>query len=310
MNTRLLSRSFLALLLVCTGAFAADDAPKDEAYEIKLARPFKVGMKYSLTADGALVRNVKVTRGGETHDQPEDGYGVRLEGTVEVLALDDTGEEAKISCTVDKCARITSEGETELLPKGNVFVAEGKGKDTKFSLEGGAELPKEAAEALELVISLDTNDKLNDDDLLGTKEKKKVGESWPVTPEAIAKDSERVGVVVKPEDVEGSFRLDGVEKVGEVECLKMSGNLRVKKLLTKADATEDDGLPEGFVVDKGSMEAKYTGLFPVDASVGSLAETASVSFVTFIKGGTAGDEVAIESRVQRAVDIKRRWTDR
>jgi hypothetical protein len=310
MNTRTLSRYLATLILLLPGAVAADDAPKDQAYEIKLARPLKVGMKYSLTADGALVRNIKVTRGGETHDQPEDGYGVRLEGTVEVLALDDTGEEAKISCTVDKCARITSEGETELVPKGKVLIAEGKGKDTTFSLQGEGELSKEAAEALELVISLDTNDKLNDDDLLGTKEKKKVGQSWPVTPEAIATDSERVGVVVKPEDVEGSFRLDGLEKVGEVECLKMSGNLRVKKLVTKADANEDDGLPEGFVVDNGSMEAKYTGLFPVDASVGSLAETASVSFVTFIKGGTPGNEVAIESRVQRAVDIKRRWTDR
>jgi hypothetical protein len=298
------------LILLLPGAVAADDAPKDQAYQIKLARPLKVGMKYSLTADGALVRNVKVTRGGETHDEPEDGYGVRLEGTVEVLAIDDTGDEAKISCTVDKCARLTSQGETELVPKGKVFIAEGKGKDTTFSLQEGGELPKDAAEALELVISLDTNDKLNDDDLLGTKEKKTVGQSWPVTPEAIAKDSERVGVIVKPEDVEGSFRLDGVEKVGEVECLKMSGNLRVKKLLAKADATEDDGLPEGFVVDNGSMEAKYTGLFPVDAAVGSLAETASVSFVTFIKGGTPDNEVAIESRVQRAVDIKRRWLDR
>jgi hypothetical protein len=298
----------LALLFGCAVAIA-QDAPKDQSYEIKLARPLKVGQKYALTADGALLRQVKVTRGGTTHEQPEEGYGVRLEATVEILALDETGEESKISCAVDKCARITGEGETELLAKGKVFIAEGKGKDTKFSLPDGGELPKDATDALDLVISMDTNDKLTDDDMLGTKEKKKVGESWAVTPQAIAKDSERVGVEVKAEDVDGSFRLDGLEKVGDVECLKMSGNLRVKKLVTKADATEDDGLPEGFVVDNGSMEAKYTGLFPVDASVGSLAETASVTFVTFIKGGAAGDEVAIESRVQRAIEMKRRWLD-
>ena len=74
---------------------------------------------------------------------------------------------------------------------------------------------------------LDTDDTLNDDDLLGTKEKKKVGESWPVTPENIPRDSERVNVMVKPEDVEGSFRLDGLQKVGDTEGLKLSGNLKV-----------------------------------------------------------------------------------
>ena len=309
MNTTKRLPFCLALILAFAGTAPAQDAPTDKAYEIKLVRPLKVGQKYALTADGALVRNVKVTRGGETREQPEEGYGVRLEATVEILALDEVGEEAKLSCTVEKCARITPEGETELLAKGKVFIAEGKGKDTKFSLPDGAELPKESADALDLVISMDTNDKLTDDDMLGTKDKKKVGESWPVTAEAIAKDSERVGVVVNPGDVEGTFRLDGLERVGDVECLKMSGNLRVKKLVTKADANEDDGLPEGFVVDNGSMEAKYTGLFPVDASVGSLAETASVTFVTFIKGAAGGDQVTIESRLQRAVEMKRRWLD-
>lgn len=299
-------RSVPCLLLLI--AFTA--GAEEKAYEIKLARPIKVGTKYALTADGALVRQVTLNRGGVTQKQPDDGYGIHLEATVEVVALDEIGEEAKLACTVDKCNRITSEGETEIVPKGKVLIAEGKGKDTHFSLKDGGELTKEASEALELVISLDTNDKLTDDDLLGTKDKKKPGESWPVTSENIAKDSDRVGVVVKPQDVEGSFRLDGLEKVGDIECLKLSGNLKVKDLVTKADENEDDGLPEGFVVEGGSMEAKYTGLFPVDSSIGSLAESASMTFVTHIKGkGGAGndDVVTVESRVQRAVEMKRRF---
>jgi len=311
----------LALLCAC-GVSAAQDKPDpDKAYEVRLHRPFKVGMKYSLTADGALVRQVTIKRGDVKTNQPDDGFGVRLEGTVEVLALDQIGEEAKISCTVEKCARITSEGEAVLVPKGKVFIAEGKGKDTKFSLKDGGEMPKEASEALELVISLDTNDTLTDDDLLGTKDKKKVGETWKVSSENVAKDSERVGVTVKPQDVEGSFRLDGIEKVGAIECLKLSGNLKVKHLLTKADENEDDGLPEGFVVEGGSMEAKYAGLFPVDSSIGSLSESASTTFVTHIsnKGVAAAkkaaaddkdDVVTVESRVQRAVEMKRRFLDK
>ena len=301
--------AILAFLLLAFQATAA--AQEDKAYEIKLHRPLKVGTKYSMTADGALVRQVTLKRGPVTQKQPDDGFGVHLEGTIEVLALDEIGEESKVSCTVDKCTRITSEGETELVPRGKVLIAEGKGKDTKFSLQDGAELSKEASDALDLVISLDTNDKLTDDDLLGTKEKKKPGESWPVSADNLAKDSERVNVIVKPQDVEGSFRLDGIEKVGEVECLKLSGNLKVKHLVTKPDENEDGGLPEGFAVEDGSMEAKYSGLFPVDAAVGSLAESASMTYVTHIKGKGGGDAdvVTVESRVQRAVEMKRRFLE-
>ena len=332
-TTKTINRLTCIALLSVGVIAAAQEMPdaKDsgKAYEIKLARPMKVGMKYSMTADGALVRQVTLKKGFVTQKQPDDGFGVHFEGTVEVLALDDIGEEAKVACTIDKCTRLTSEGETELVAKGKVLIAEGKGKDTVFSLKDGGELSKEASEALELVISLDTDDKLNDDDLLGTKEKKKVGESWPVTSENVAKDYERAKATVKPEDVEGSFRLDGLEKVGDTECLKLSGNLKVKHMVTKADENEDDRLPEGYVVEGGSMEAKYSGLFPVDTSVGSLAESASMTFVTHIKGkggagrakanakadGKAGakegddDAVTVESRVQRAVEMKRRWLE-
>jgi hypothetical protein len=309
---------FATLLLLCLcRAGAADEPDKgstdDKAYEVKLARPVKVGMKYHITTDGALVRETTISRAGTTAKQPDDGFGVHLEGTVEVLALDNIGEEAKVSIAVDKCSRITSAGETELVPKGKVLVAEGKGKDTKFSLRDGAELTKEASEALELVVSLDTDDTLTDDDLLGTKEMKKVGESWPATAENVVKDYQRVGVEAKPEDVEGEFRIDGLEKKGEEQCLKLSGNLKVKRLVTKADEKEGGGgLPEGFVVEGVSMEAKYTGLFPVDTSKGSLAESASMTFVTHVKGKGGGgdaDVVTVESRVHRAVDMKRRFLE-
>lgn len=291
-----------------------DDEKKSDgrAFEIRLAREIKVGDKYAATCDGAMTRRLKVTGGGQVQEQPEEGFGVHLEATVEVLALDSIGEEAKVSCTVDRCTRITTEGETELLKKGTVFIAEGKGKDTVFSLKDGGELSKDAKEALDLVISLDTNDTVTDDQMFGTKEKKKVGESWPADAKAVAEDAKRVNVTIDPADVEGSFKIDGVEQAQGVECLRLSGNLKVKKLTRKADEDkENGGLPEGFAVDGGSMESKYAGLFPVDVSKGSLAESASMAFVTHIKGkGPDGGEVTIDNRVQRAVEMKRRFLDK
>lgn len=280
----------------------------DKQYEIKIARSIPVGTKYALTADGALLRQVTLHVAGRDQKQPDDGFGIHLEGTVEVLALDEVGEEAKVSCVIDKCNRITSEGEKELVATGKTLIAEGKGKDTKFHYDDGKELPKEASEALELVISLDTGDEVTDDDMFGTKDKQKVGASWPVHAEPVSKDAARVGVIVKPEDVEGSFKLDGLRKVGDAECMSVSGNLKMKKLMRKDD--EDDGLPAGFTVTGGSMEARYGGLFPLDVSAGTLSESVSMTFVTNVKGkgGPGGNqELKIESRVQRAAELKRRF---
>src|SRR5687768_8110627 len=102
----------LALLagLYAAPAARADDKPADaarEQYEIRIARKIDVGTKYHLTADGALIRQVNIKSGGEAKQQPDDGFGIHLEGTVEVLALDAIGEEAKVACTVEKCTRIT-----------------------------------------------------------------------------------------------------------------------------------------------------------------------------------------------------------
>ena len=304
----------ITLLLCAALTAAAQEEKKDDKkqYDVRITRPLKVGQKYRITADGALLRQVTLRSGREEKQQPEVGFGVRLEGTVEVLAVDDVGEESKVACTVDKCTRITPEGETPLVEKGKVIVAEGQEKDTKFTLKDGAALPKGASEALELVISLDTGDTLTDDELFGTKEKKAVGESWPVAPEAVSKDAARVGVVVKPEDVEGLFRLDGVEKAEGQECLRLSGSLKMKRLTRSADEDDDSGLPKGFAVTGGWMEARYSGLFPVDASAGSLSESVSMTFVTDIKGkgGPANaQDVSIRSRVQRAGEMKRQFLD-
>src|SRR5437667_12848186 len=78
----------------------AEDTPGKQEYEVKIARKIDVGTKYSLTADGALVREVKLTAGGQSDQQPDQGFGIHLEGTVEVLALDYIGEESKLDCAV------------------------------------------------------------------------------------------------------------------------------------------------------------------------------------------------------------------
>src|SRR4051812_35957460 len=79
----------------------------DQDYEIKLVRTPNVGQKYTLIAEGAVERKTTVINRGEKSPAEEDGFGVHLEGTVEVLAVNKDGEEGKVTCKVIKCTRLT-----------------------------------------------------------------------------------------------------------------------------------------------------------------------------------------------------------
>src|SRR3712207_7549243 len=50
---------------------------------------------------------------------------IRLEGEVEVLAVNDKGRTTKVACRVRKCTLVSGEGERELIPAGRTVIAEG-----------------------------------------------------------------------------------------------------------------------------------------------------------------------------------------
>src|SRR4051812_17267263 len=116
-------RPAVAVLVVAVAAsFASAQTPD---YEIKLARPAKVGQRYTIKAEGAMARTTTYTLDGKEAEPINDGFGVQLEGTVEVLAVNKDGEEGKAACTVTKCVRITPEGEKAVVPAGWVVTATG-----------------------------------------------------------------------------------------------------------------------------------------------------------------------------------------
>ena len=73
----------------------------------------------------------------------------------------------------------------------------------------------------------------------------------------------------KPEDITGSLTVKGLETVEGVECLRIGGDTTVKQFTAKA--------PEGMKQESGNLKARYSGLFPVDTKLGTLAESMSVT---------------------------------
>ena len=287
----------LVTLALLVGGSAATAGAAAQDYEIKLVRPPKVGQRYTVSVEGAIVRTATLKVAGKEAGRNNSGYGVVLEGTVEVLAVNADGEEGKAACTVKRFVRVTPDGEAEMVPAGRVVTAEGSREDTTFTLDEG-DLSGEAKEALELVFRMGEEDGYNDDKIYGTAQRQPVGGSWPVNQQAASDEAKADKFLFEPADIVASLKVEGVERSGDVECLRIAGQTEIKRFTSEA--------PEGMTFDTGSLKAKYSGLFPVDVNVGVLAETMSVSHTVTYRGKDAdGQETVIENRVQRATEMKR-----
>jgi hypothetical protein len=294
----MVSMRSIAFSIVTVLACAAAALGETIDYQIKLVRPPKVGQKYSLTADGALTRRSAYTVGGEPAGVINDGYAIHLEGTVEVLEVNKDGEESKSACTVSKCTRITAEGETELLPAGRVVTATGGKTDTTFAVDKG-ELSPEAIATLDLVLSLGEDDGYNDDRIYGTTKRQPVGGTWQLDAKAASDEAKADDVKFEPSDVSGTLKVNAVEKVGDVECLKISGDTTIKSFTVAP--------PEDMKFVRASLKARYSGLYPVDVAAGGpVREQMSVTHNAVFSGkDDDGKEMLVKSTVQRAVELKR-----
>jgi hypothetical protein len=60
--------------------------------------------------------------------------------------------------------------------------------------------------------------------------------------------------------------------------------------------------------DKGSLRAHYGGVYPLDATLGTVAESMSVTHTATYGGkNEAGEKTSVETTVQRAAEMKRKF---
>lgn len=285
------------LLLACCNA-----ANAEQAYKVKLVRPPKVGDRYDVVIDGALLQQINSKIGDQASAPTENGYGVHLEGAIEVLGVNKDGEESKVRCTVRKCTHITADDESALLPPGTVVTAEAAKDKTVFT-QDGKPVSDEAQTVLDLALRLADEDESNDDIIYGTKEEQKIGGSWKLDADAFARDAAADNVKVDARDVNGQVKLEAIEKRGDQECMKVQGEVNVAKLLPPRPAD----LPENMEVADGTLRGRFNGVYPVDTNAPSVEESISMVLTTTIKRPVRENEPAalIQSKLQRSVQMKR-----
>ncbi len=246
------SAAILALALApCSALFAQD-------YEIRLDRPDPVGSKCHLAMVGKQSTSQVVKQGDKVLQDKSSKFAVEAELVATVLAVSEKGAHTRVKIEVEKLVRIEGDARRELVPKGSVITVSWDGKEQAFDMAGGLDPDTEESLRLLNLVSENPNGP-TDDEIFGTKERKKVGDRWEGNSELMAKDLTRFGILVKKEDLKSTATLEKVVQVGKTECLQLNCAFTCDKF--------EPPLPPGFTVEKSALKADFCNKVPVATSL-------------------------------------------
>jgi hypothetical protein len=285
--------AMLAVIAVMAPAMAAAEPD----YAIKLTRPEKAGNEFRIAAVTSQTIASMAKTPGKADEQRTDTATVTLDAAVKVLEVDKNGTPSKITLTVDKLTVKKNEAAAaELLVKGTVVTASVKDGASVFEVEGKAVTPEKAM-ALAMVVTLGEG-QAADDETFGTKDRKKVGDQWPINAELASKEMAKKGMGVAKEDLTGTVKLEGAVKVGAVECLDIRARMVGKKFSTPP--------APGFKTQDGSIEVAFAAKLPVDPAARSLEQSMDMTAKTVATGklDPQGPDVTIDSTIKISSTVK------
>jgi hypothetical protein len=257
-----------------------------EDYEILLTRPSKPGQKVQIS--GTARDSEKTVLSGAVSRTTENVQDVRLKAVLEVLEVDNTKRPCKACLVIDTLVLKSNGKEADLLAKGTRVVATSGEKGTVFEVDGKP-VSKEIDQGLSLLLSLDGNSKRpTDDEMFGSKTRRKVGEHWPVNSPSLAASLRVKGMDIRNEDVAGTITLKEVVKDGRGASLLLAMKMDMRNLKMPG--------AEGLSIENASGTVTVSVLVPVDPAKGILKESQDGSRTIQAKGlSKDGKEIAVES---------------
>lgn len=280
----------LAALLACCPTMAAA-----QSYEIVLSRPARAGATHRVVASGYEAEKTTLSAGGEVLQQKGDELTVEITASVTVLETDASGRSIRSRLTIEKSSAKMGEAAAPVLAPGSEVVMYLKGNDTVFAV-AGTPVGEDVAKALSVVFSI-SGSKETDDDIFGTREKKKVGDTWSINPELAAGSLSETGMVVGKEAMKGGATLKDVIKVGQEECLEIEAWLDINMVGVE--------LPGGFVVREGALHAKFGGAFPTNKALARMGERKEMALRMRATGRPDANRPELTVEVERVGKVQR-----
>jgi hypothetical protein len=274
------------LLLTMTPVllFAAED------YPINLSARAFVGERYAVSCTVTTVQRVVWKIDGQDLAPQEENRSISLTATAEVLVAGAVGSECKTRFVVERLEEVANGMRTELLVPGAVVVAERKGMGMAYEIDGrltgGA-----VGHALASLINLDVPEVSLDDAVFGTKERKKIGETWSINPDALAADlSTRIHAPTEAKDVSGTVTLaealpEGLKFTSQFQATNLKFTLGPK-----------------MTVSEGSLTLSAWSIFPTDPTRRPPRKVMTFTMTVAGSGEQDGRQMVMVMTVRNAQD--------
>lgn len=272
-----------SLVVILAASAAAQD------YAIKISQPLKVGQRYKMTAVASSTMEGSTTSGTQVVKRDKNELSVEFESEVTVLAIDAKGRPTKESHTIVKL--LEGAGKESIVPAGTKVVASRPNQKMLFEIDGKS-LTNAVAKALAEVVGI-TIGGPTDDEVFGTKERKKVGDQWPIN-EVLALQgvTEKLkGLNLSATNIKGTTTLHKVTKDSGGDVIHLLANMsttmspKVKPQSTHVTAT---------------MNLTLTGAFPADINKGVRVEGMTMTLIlnTFGKQSPEGPLMQISNKAK------------
>ena len=273
-------------LLLTAIIFVLSSAVSAQQYEIVLFRAAKVGDSHRIVASGYESEKSLVSAGGQVVQQESKEVTVELTARVTVLAVNNLGQPTQAKLLVEKSVgTVGTESRPIVEPNTELIVS--MRDNQEVSLANGTPISDEAVKMISIAFSLPRS-RQTDDEIFGSKQKRKVGDIWEANSQLAAASLGDTGMVLTSDKVKGGATLKAVVKCGQQDCLDMNAWVEVNAAGVQ--------LPGGFTVNSGAIQAKFAGIFPTDRTRARVEEKAEMTLSLKASGKPepAGPEVSLD----------------
>lgn len=197
-----------AAALAISALTAVSTALGADEYKIKFDRPFHAGDTVMVSTSVTMKQSQKAEIGGQVSEQKND-FKATIEGTETIDAVTEkAGDPMKLTIKVTKC---TKDG-VELIPAGSTLTAENVDGKTQFKVDG-AEPAEDVKPVLSELVDTSKPDSPSGDEVMGTDKPQKVGDTWPVKTDMIAKEISDGPIQLTGDQLKGESKLTAVSVV-------------------------------------------------------------------------------------------------
>ncbi len=247
----------MLMLLTVTGADARE-------YQVVLERPERVGDHYQVDIAGKVFHEVLSETGGKGVKREFTDMTLKLKAEVSVSQIDKQKRPSACQMTVSSCTAtfVGNVTNTLILPPGSILYSSYVAGVRHMTVDGVTPKTPQLFQLMDFAFSL-ANGELTDDDVAGTKTRKKTGESWLIDTTAFADSLESDDMDVSRSGSSGTVKLGRVGVSGGVNSMRVSGDMTVKKLKPK--------MARHMKVKESLATFSFARIYPVDVTKPTLA---------------------------------------